>query len=334
VECLMKKSINTLALFSAFISLSHAGSEEECRKRAETLLYQKGYVNENVCLNLSNYPNISVNHDFGNIIAGQPDKAVPFKHLDSMGSLGNLMHEMAEEDESAYTEVIGYTDGQKASFTAYDSQFTSSSENLTKSKEVDDYDSQVPKKISVTNRKKLNQKAYQDIIKSISDEATKKAIEEAYQNIPVEANGDRYLEFHTFSNGSQSPVGASGHFSDMMRNYLLSMDRGQKFCEKLSGDQKTQCQTNIKGVISPNLIKNRPSLKGDNVNGTCDNRRGVEYRFNFKDQHDSDEGSIPGEFSPNFKIPGRDLQNKMQVAASLDFISKFSKNSEIGPLDS
>jgi hypothetical protein len=111
------------------------------------------------------------------------------------------------------------------------------------------------------------------------------------------------------------------------------MDRGEKFCEKLTGDQKTQCQTNIKGIISPNLIKNRPLLKGNNVNGTCDNRRGVEYRFNFKDSHDSDEGSVPGEYSPNFKIPGRDLQNKMQVAASMDFIGKFSQSSEIGPLN-
>ncbi len=330
----MKKSIHSALFFSTFLSLAYAGSEEECRKRAETLLYQKGFVNENVCLNLSHYPNISVNHDFGNIIAGQPDKAVPFKYLDSMSALGNLMHEMASGDKSSYTEVIGYTDGQKASFSIYDSQFTTGNETLTKPKEVDDYDSQVSKKITVTNRKKLNQKAYADILKSITDEASKKAIEEAYKNIPAEANGDRYLEFHKYTNGSLSPVGASGHFSDMMRNYLLSIDRGQKFCEKLSGEQQTQCQTNIKGIISPNLIKNRPLLKGDNVNGTCDDRRGVEYRFNFKDDHDTDEGSIPGEFSPNFKIPGRDLQNKMQVAASLDFINKLSKDPSFGPLDS
>jgi hypothetical protein len=328
----MKKSIKALAFFSTFISLTHAEGEEACRKRAENLLYQKGFINENVCLNLGNYPNISVNHDFGNIIKGEPDKAVPFKYLDSMGNLGNLMHEMNEVDKSSFTEVIGYTDGQKASFSDYDSKFTTTSENLSKLKQVDDYDSQIAKKITVSKRKKLDHTAYQNLLKNISDEPTKTAIEEAYKAIPQEANGDRYLEFHTHANGSQEPVGPSGHFSDMMRNYLLSLDRGQKFCDKLSGEQKTQCQSNITGVISPNLIKNRPLLKGDNINGTCDNRRGVEYRFNFKDKLDSDQGSIPGEFTPKFKIPGRDLQNKMQFAATMDFISKFSKSSDIGPV--
>ena len=321
-----------LVVLSALAGPALAGSEEECRKRAENLLYQKGYVNENVCLNISNYPNISVNHDFGNIVAGDPDKPVPFKSLDSLGSLSNLMNEMVENGDEAGTEVLGYTDGQIAAFKSYDQQFSGPDQVQTTVKEVEDYDSEINKKITVTRRKKIDESKYQEILKGISDPATKEAIEKAYKNIPVE-KGTRYLEFHDQAKGGQRPVGPSGHFSDMMRNYLLSMDRGQKFCDKLSGDQKEQCKKNIKGIISPNLITNRSKLKGDFLNGTCDNRRGVEYRFHFKDAHDEKSGSVPGEFSPEFKIPGRDLQNRMQVAASMDFIGKFSKSSEIGPLN-
>ncbi len=321
-----------LVVLSAFVGPAFAGSEEECRKRAENLLYQKGYVNENVCLNINNYPNISVNHDFGNIVAGDPDKPVPFKNLDSLGLLSNLMNEMIENGDEAGTEVLGYTDGQIAVFKSYDQQFSTSDQVLSPPKEVDDYDSTTNKKISVSRRKKIDESKYQEILKGISDPATKEAIEKAYSNIPLE-KGMRYLEFHDYGKGGQRPVGASGHFSDMMRNYLLSMDRGQKFCEKLTANQQEQCKKNIKGVISPNLITNRPMLKGNFVNGTCDNRRGVEYRFHFKDDHDEKSGSVPGEFSPEFKIPGRDLQNRMQVAASMDFIGKFSKSSEIGPLN-
>lgn len=321
-----------LLVFSSLMSSAFASSEEECRKRAENLLYQKGYINENVCLNIGNYPNISVNHDFGNIVAGEPDKPVPFKHLDSLAQLSNLMSEMVADGDEANTEVVGYTDGQIAVFKSYDQQFTSADQTLTSPKEVDDYDSLVGKKTTVNRRKKLDEAKYQQILKGISDPETKQAIEAAYKNIPVE-KGQRYLEFHEQGKGEQRPVGPSGHFTDMMRNYLLSLDRGQKFCEKLSADQKAECQKNIKGVISPNLITNRPRLKGSFVNGTCDNRRGVEYRFNFKDAHNEDKGSEPGEFSPEFKIPGRDLQNRMQLAASMDFISKFSQSSEIGPLN-
>jgi hypothetical protein len=175
-----------------FISFAQAESiEQECRKRAEKLLYEKGYINENVCLDLSKYPNLAVNHDYANIKLGDDKKKIDPQNLDSMANLSNLMNEMIEEGDKSSTEVSGYTDGVIAIFSSQDSQFTSDDVKLTTKKEVTDYDTDIPdKKITVSRQKKLDEVKYKAVLDRILDPVSKAAIQKAYADIP-EVHGKR-----------------------------------------------------------------------------------------------------------------------------------------------
>lgn len=313
----MVKCFYIYLFFSFFLfSNAYAKTESECKEAVEKELYLRGLVNEKVCLNTTNYPDVHINTDLKNLVSGKSDGKIADEDLNAMSGLEHILSEAFKDVEGAKKEVAGYTDGEIAVFNRFDEKFFKS----VKGKDPKSYQESL-----ASNSKyqlELDKDLISNYVSSIKDPLTKNKLKEI-----INATSDFKVSMKKTGSGDNVqyiPEGNNELLVDLLRNHALAIDRTEQFCNKMPDPEA--CKKDQVGVTSIDLLtksksKTEPRLK--DYSGKCGGRRGVAYRFIFPDSMIKNVENSNGEYKPSFNIPGREIQNNMQLAAAMDFMKKI-----------
>ena len=298
----MKLSLLSLAVLSttAFAQTNapvNQHDEAKCKELLKKELVKKGIINKHVCLDDSNYPNISISMDNYKHDPGDETKSLNQMEIKSMKILSDLLTNSTSQLEGSKMDIEGYSDGIPYLQTKYDSVLGLESCGNGKKK--------------VTN-KTLK---YIDGIKDPSTISVLKDLQLGQCLNSTKANFSEQL--------------------DVIRNHYLARKRADDFCNQLniSGND---CSSNSVGKPSPELIrfahnKDIKTILDADYEGRCDERRGIKYNFYFPDEVKKEKIVNHGYFEPEYDISGRNFQNKMQFSAALDFMRQIKENTDSFP---
>lgn len=269
--------------------------EAKCKNLLKEELIKRGMVNKNVCLDDSNYPNVSISMDNYKHILGDENKLLKTDDVAALQVLDKLLSNSMKDLNGAKKEIQGYSDGKAYSGTKYDSQLGFES--------------------CGAGKKKVTQKTL-DYINSIKD-----------PNIKAYVDGKAKIGDCIAASGEKMSV-----YIDILRNHVLAFNRAKDFCEQVNIGID-DCTENSLGMPSPDLIQNAHNkdikdLNEGDYQGVCDERRGIKYNFYFPDEVKKERIVNNGFFEPEYDITGRELQNKMQFAAAMDFMKTLNKNAD------
>jgi hypothetical protein len=117
------KIISVLYLLISFHSFSQSSlSEIECRKQLETELIHRGLINEDVCVDFSDFPSLSIKLSEKAYQLGS-EKSNIYEIDKNKFAVSELTHLIGSQNVKATPHYEGYSDGVHANFTKYDNQF-------------------------------------------------------------------------------------------------------------------------------------------------------------------------------------------------------------------
>ena len=272
--------------------------EANCKEMLKRELVKKGIINKDVCLDDSNYPNISISMDNYKHDPGDETKSLNYNEVKSMKVLNDLLSNSMKDLEGAKMDIEGYSDGIPYLQKKYDSALGLES-------------------CDKANGRKITQDTL-NYIEKIKDPATVDAL--------------KGLKLGDCFDITQSKF---AHEIDILRNHYLAKKRAEDFCKQLE-ISISDCTNNSIGKPSPELIKyahdkDIKDLHNADYEGRCDERRGIKYNFYFPDEVKKEKIVHYGYFEPEYDISGRNFQNRMQFSSALDFMKQVNSHPELFP---